>query len=165
MLSLSRHPLPQYLESIKKVSGSDLQECFIAQQFFDRLALVKAAKEAGQISQAGKSIDFVTWFERMEFNNSDELIDKVQHFQDEPKTISARQSLNLSDQQKQTLLKIVAAMAVRGTSFDPSKPRNQATTDIRSDLELLGLQLDDKTILKWLRAATDLIDRDYWRID
>ncbi len=165
MLSLDRHPLPPYLESIKNVSDNELQECLIAQHFFDRIALVEAAKKAGQISSTGKSIDFVNWFERMEFETSEELINKVRHFQGKPAGSAARKSVNLSDQQENTLLKLVAAMAVRGYSFDPSKHRNQATADIRSDLELLGLELDDKTVLKWLRAATDLIHKDFWKTD
>lgn len=49
---------------------------------------------------------------------------------------------------------MVAAMAVRGYSFEPESSRNSATKDIQSDLDHLGVGLDQKTILKWLREAT-----------
>lgn len=60
--------------------------------------------------------------------------------------------------EKTTLLKLVAAMAVMGYAFKPDAARNDATKDIQSDLDKLGLGLDSKTILKWLREACDTID-------
>lgn len=163
MLSLNRHPLPLYLDSIKNLTDSQIQESEIAKNFFDRLALAMSAQEAGQVSSVGKSMDFVEWFIQMEFETRPDLIERVTHYQsNEPKPEISRED-ELRDREKTTLLRLVAAMAVRGYSYDPAKKRNDATSDIKSDLELLGLQLDDKTILKWLRSATELIDKDYWR--
>ena len=53
----------------------------------------------------------------------------------------------------ESLLKLVAAMAYRGYKFDPQKPRNTATSEIMNDLDELGLPLDRKTVLHWLREA------------
>lgn len=77
-----------------------------------------------------------------------------------PKANETLASKTLAPQERDTLLKLVAAMAVRGYAFDPAKSRNSATSDIKTDLELLGLPLDEKTILKWLRMATGLIKKD-----
>lgn len=162
LLSLNRHPLPEYIDSIKGLTTSEIQESEVAMNFFDRVALVNSAKEAGQISQEGKSIDFIEWFQRMEFDVSEDLVEHVIRFQSiKPKPTILLED-NLSEREKQTLLKLIATMAVRGYRFDPNAKRNEATSDIKGDLELLGFNLDDKTILKWLRAATELIDKDYW---
>lgn len=71
------------------------------------------------------------------------------------------QSLNrVSDQEKETLYKLIAAMAIKGYMFVPDAKRNQATADIQSDLDQLGISLDQKTILKWVRIACDVLPKD-----
>jgi hypothetical protein len=71
------------------------------------------------------------------------------------------QSLNrVSDQETETLYKLIAAMAIKGYKFVPDAKRNQATADIQSDLDQLGISLDQKTILKWIRIACDVIPKD-----
>ena len=62
---------------------------------------------------------------------------------------------------KNSLLTLVAGMAIKGYRFDPNANRNEATSDIQSDLDELGIGLDQKTILKWLREATALVDKDH----
>jgi hypothetical protein len=57
------------------------------------------------------------------------------------------QSLNrVSDQETETLYKLIAAMAIKGYMFVPDAKRNQPTGDIQSDLDQLGTSLDQKTI-------------------
>jgi hypothetical protein len=71
------------------------------------------------------------------------------------------QSLNrVSDQETETLYKLIAAMAIKGYMFEPDAKRNQATADIQSDLDQLGISLDQKTILKWVRIACDVVPKD-----
>ena len=72
-------------------------------------------------------------------------------------------SEELSPTEKQTLLKLIAAMACEQYEFDPQKQRNTATGMIRDDLELIGQRLDDKTILKWLKEACQTVDPNYWK--
>jgi hypothetical protein len=60
---------------------------------------------------------------------------------------------SLSAREKETLLILVATMAIKGYTYDPNKPKNSCTSDIRSDLKLLGFSMDDKTILKWLQSC------------
>lgn len=80
--------------------------------------------------------------------------------------IQAKQHLpyetTISIQERQTLLKLIAAMSCEQYGFNPKKARNDATGSIRSDLEMVGLSLDDKTILKWLKEASLLVDGSYW---
>ena len=165
MLSLDRNPLPANVAFIEALSERQVQECEVAAQFFDRMALAQSAREAGQVSEIGKSIDFVRWFEQMDFESSPDLIAKVRYYQDGQGRQLPQKDDELMDREKRTLLKLVAAMAIRGYSYNPSSKRNQSTSDIKSDLDLLGFPLDDKTILKWLRVSTDLIDPSYWDDD
>lgn len=72
---------------------------------------------------------------------------------------------SLSAREKETLLMLVATMAIKGYAYDPNKSKNSCTSDIRTDLELLGFSMDDKTILKWLREAAGLVYKGYWDKD
>lgn len=163
MLSLNRHPQQEYLDSMKALSLSEIQKSELAMNFFDRLALASLARKAGQVSKEGKSIEFVAWFKQMDFDVRADLIEQVNRFQTNIANSDQNLGKQLTDQERETLLKLIATMAVRGYYFDPNANRNAATSDIKSDLELIGFSLDEKTILKWLRAATDLIDKDYWK--
>jgi hypothetical protein len=64
---------------------------------------------------------------------------------------------SISVQERETLLKLVAGMAIGGYSFAPESLRNQATADIQDDLDKLGIALDQKTILKWVREACEIL--------
>jgi len=64
---------------------------------------------------------------------------------------------SVSTKERESLLRLVAAMAVRGYSYDPNVKRNSATTDIAHDLEHLGIPLDPGTIRKWLKQSMDLL--------
>lgn len=68
----------------------------------------------------------------------------------------------LSDHERQSFLKLIAAMAAEQYGFDPRVSRNTATAAIEADLHATGLDLDRKTILKHLREASDLVDPSYW---
>ena len=57
-----------------------------------------------------------------------------------------------------TLRKILLAIAMDCYGYDPEAKRSTAVKDIRNALELAGLSLDDDTIRKHLREATDA----YW---
>ena len=70
-------------------------------------------------------------------------------------------SVSLEDVEKKSLLKLVAAMSIKGYRYSPNSQRNVATADIESDLLALGLSLDRKTILKWLREAANSLPDDF----
>jgi hypothetical protein len=59
--------------------------------------------------------------------------------------------------ERESLLKLVIGMAIKGYTYDPKAPRNAATSDITSDLELLGIGLDVDTVRKWLKAGADTL--------
>ena len=66
----------------------------------------------------------------------------------------------LGTKERESLLKLVGGMAVRGYGFDPTRSRNEATGEIRDDLEALGLGMNDDTVRKYLKQGVELISRE-----
>ncbi len=63
----------------------------------------------------------------------------------------------LHTKEKETLLKMAIGMAIKGYGYNPSAKRNNTTTEIKQDLESLGIQLDEDTIRKWLKEASEIL--------
>jgi len=69
----------------------------------------------------------------------------------------------LTTQEKRSLLSLIAAMACEQYGFDPKVGRSSVTPSIREDLDRVGLSMDEKTVRKWVREATELVAEDYWK--
>jgi hypothetical protein len=65
----------------------------------------------------------------------------------------------IGTRERDTLLKLVIGMAVKGYGYDPDQQRSGTVGEIVSDLELVGMALDADTVRKWLRQAADLLSR------
>lgn len=63
----------------------------------------------------------------------------------------------LSTRARETLLKILIGMAVKGYAFDPLAKRSDQISEIASDLAEAGVTVTDDTVRKYLREATDLL--------
>jgi hypothetical protein len=61
--------------------------------------------------------------------------------------------------ERESLLKLIIGMAVKGYRYDPTSARSNAVPEIASDLAQLGLPLSDDTVRKWLKEAADLLPR------
>ncbi|MCB9983642.1 MAG: hypothetical protein H6861_08245 [Rhodospirillales bacterium] len=59
----------------------------------------------------------------------------------------------LSDRERSSLLKMIIGMAVKGYQYDPKAKRSPTAGEIVSDLQLLGISLDEDTARKWLKEA------------
>lgn len=68
----------------------------------------------------------------------------------------------ISPQERETLLKLIGAMACEQYGFDPEAIRNSATSSIGDDIETVGLTMDSNTIRKWLKEAMALVPKEYW---
>ena len=66
-------------------------------------------------------------------------------------------------QERKTLLKLIAGLAVGGYGFDPRASRSSVPSEVSADLDLIGLSLDVKTVREKLKEAGGLIHEDYWR--
>jgi len=56
---------------------------------------------------------------------------------------------------KQSLLKMVLVMAIKGYEYRIGERRQSAAVDVMKDAELLGMTLDDRTIREHLKASVD----------
>lgn len=63
----------------------------------------------------------------------------------------------ISTRQKDSLLKLVVGMAVKGYGYDPRSKRSEQVAEIASDLAIAGVPLDADTVRKWLRAGAELL--------
>lgn len=125
----------------------------------NRLLILNSAIGAGKVSGQHKPEEYVKYLSNLDFEFPESFVEKVIKYQsdgDFPRALMP--SMQFREIEKKSLLKLIAAMSIKGYGFNPNKSRNLATSDIESDLDLLGLHLDQKTILKWLREATELID-------
>ncbi len=67
--------------------------------------------------------------------------------------------------EKMSLLKLIAGMAAEQYGFNPNDQRSKATSHIIEDVQAVGLSLDHKTTLKWLRESSELVSNEYWDSD
>lgn len=125
----------------------------------DRLRLIQKYSYSFELGD-GTPLQFLGWFERMEFSFPKNLASAVNRIHGLKKDTSEE---TLSDNERNSLLKLIAAMSVRGYGFDPLAKRNNATKDIQSDMDFLGIPMDQKTILKWVRQATNMLDDEVLR--
>jgi hypothetical protein len=56
--------------------------------------------------------------------------------------------------ERDSLLKLVIGMAVQGYSYNPEARKSSIVAEIKSDIEQLGLALDDDTIRSYLKQAS-----------
>lgn len=63
----------------------------------------------------------------------------------------------LSTTERNTLLKLVIGMAVKGYSFDPAASRSATPKEIADDLAALGIAFTDDTVRKYLKQAANTV--------
>lgn len=63
----------------------------------------------------------------------------------------------LSTKERDTLLKLVIGMAMKGYCHSPSAAKNNAPKEISDDLAALGISVSDDTVRKYLKQAADTV--------
>jgi hypothetical protein len=63
----------------------------------------------------------------------------------------------LGARERDSMLKLVIGMAIKGYVYDPKAGRSGAAREIAGDLQLAGLALDEDTIRKYLNEAKELL--------
>lgn len=66
----------------------------------------------------------------------------------------------INSKERDTLLKMVIGMAVKGYAYDPKAKKSSSIKDISDDLTSLGISLDADTIRKWIKEAAEILPRD-----
>ena len=77
----------------------------------------------------------------------------------DPKTRKAAvpKAGEVSTKERNSMLAIIIAMAVRGYTYNPEASKNNAVADIASDMHELGMKMDDDTIRRYLKEAKHLL--------
>lgn len=63
----------------------------------------------------------------------------------------------LSVRERDSLLKLVIGMAIKGYGHDPKAGRSSTAREVASDLALIGVPLDEDTVRKYLAEARELL--------
>jgi hypothetical protein len=63
----------------------------------------------------------------------------------------------LLTKQRQSALKLIIGMAIKGYQYDPAAVRNDAIRKISRDLESVGVELHPDTVRNWLREAEEVL--------
>jgi len=63
----------------------------------------------------------------------------------------------LGTTERNTLLKLVIGMAIKGYRYDPTALKSNVPTEIVDDLAELGIAIDNGTVLKYLKAAANTV--------
>lgn len=64
---------------------------------------------------------------------------------------------SLSTKERNTLLKVIVGMAIKGYAYDPASAKNDAPKEIETDIAKLGISVTDDTIRKYLKEAVETI--------
>jgi hypothetical protein len=137
--------------------------CPLLVEFSDRLDLCTSAFHKKILPIESTPLQYIEWFEKLELAMPDGLAAYVRKFQSPSPvpTVNERNS-ELSNLERKTLLKIIAAMSAEQYGFDPRQQQNEAVTRITNDVVEIGQTIDIKTTRKWLKEAGKLINEDYW---
>jgi hypothetical protein len=66
---------------------------------------------------------------------------------------------DLGPRERESMLRLIVGMAIRGYSYDPAASRNAAVKEIADDLQFLGIGLDEDTVRKYLSEGRELLPR------
>jgi hypothetical protein len=67
------------------------------------------------------------------------------------------ESPTIGTRERETMLKLIIGMAMKGYSYNPKAKRSDRINDIVCDLEKCGVKLSDDTVRRYLREAADLL--------
>jgi len=153
-----------------------------SREFRDRRELTKRADTMGNLSDPIRPKKFLEWAKRKELSYAPELeiiitrengVDtswKVKYDQEATAHSQVNDELEAARtkirelmekpgwlRERDSLLKLVIGMAVKGYAYVPAAQKNSAVQDIANDLRLLGIPLDEDTVRKYLNEAKPLI--------
>jgi hypothetical protein len=63
----------------------------------------------------------------------------------------------LGVRERESMLKLIIGMAIKGYGYDPKAKRNDSVRDITNDLEKCDLSLSDDTVRKYLTEGAELV--------
>jgi hypothetical protein len=119
-----------------------LGQSFFADGYGKRRSLLLRAQEAADLKDPILPAEFIRWAARTGIVLPPELIGAA-----------AVREKPLSTRERETLLKIILGMAMKGYGYNPTKGRSDAPQEIANDLDLLGIGVSVDTVRKKLHEA------------
>ncbi|MDK9716834.1 MAG: hypothetical protein OEL57_02875, partial [Trichlorobacter sp.] len=71
--------------------------------------------------------------------------------------VKAKQRDPDNPKSKNTLLQIIAVMAIKGYKYNPNDQRSTVPATIVNSAQSMGITLDQKTVREWLQQAAECI--------
>ncbi|OOG53007.1 hypothetical protein [Polaromonas sp. C04] len=75
----------------------------------------------------------------------------------ELEALEAQTEKPLNTRERDTLLRLLIGMAVKGYSHDPAAAKSNAPKEIADDLASLGMSVSDDTVRKYLKQAAETV--------
>jgi hypothetical protein len=160
VLAYDLDPKEAIQHSVTGYDGPSIRSSEKAGQLFK---LARRAIEIGDLDAQPSPIAFIRWARSIgiEFHSDwwDAVVDEKVPSNDQAEVPlpAATPDLQLGTKERETLLKMVAGMAIAGYRWDPKALRSDATAEIAADLRKLGAPLDADTIRKWLKRGVELV--------
>ncbi len=148
-----------------------------AKNLKDTLELLERAKNMGRLSRTNTPANVIEWVTLKGIYLSPALVEAVRKFGKNKIDVS-KENTDLKDQvttlqnqiseltkekpkvakqpsskERDSLLKIILAMAIKGYAYDSNAPRSNLASEVVSDAQLLGLSIDEDTVRKYLNEA------------
>jgi len=103
---------------------------------------------------------FLAWAERSGFPFHPSWDEALRRHLPAKPVVDQEPKPDLLPRERASLLKLVIAMAIKHYRYDPGAKRSNVVANIRSTLIQVGTDLDDKTILSYLREGADVLKRE-----
>ena len=119
-----------------------LGQSSFADGYGKRRSLLLRAQEAGDLKDPILPAEFIRWAARTGIVLPQELVGAA-----------AVREKPLSTRERETFLKIILGMAIKGYSYNPTKGRSGTPQEIANDLDLLGIGVSVDTVRNKLDEA------------
>lgn len=162
LFSLGYNFEPSLYDDLLRFSSKPSAMFDLLSVLYVRLRNLKAAQKASQLNKEDTPINFLKHFDKMEWRVPEKLRKNIEEYSRNITRENSPKERKLGSQERETLLKLIAAMACEQYGFNPEEKRSSSIRRIRDDIEEIGETMDSKTIRKWLIEAVKFVDKDYW---
>ena len=152
------------------------EQSSLADDYSKRRNLLLRAQEAEKLPVSISPTEFIGWAEQTGIALPQDLVDAVRatvgRIEDRRSLAAERDELReeverlkeeaakekpLSTRERDTLLKIILGMAIKGYGYNPTEGRSDKPREIADDLAILQIPVSDDTVRKKLKDAFDTI--------
>ncbi len=117
--------------------------------------IARRAIKSKELTDPVKPSDYIQWLRHIKVDIPEQLNELL--VQKKTNTVKTDIEKPLHTKEKETLLKMIAGMAVDGYGYDPAAKKSPIPSEISSGLAEQGISLDTDTVRKWLKEAAQII--------